>query len=78
MSKEVLYKSSVNASISTLQRVDGTWARTPKTKAEELAPLATNRSNFGTQKELLYGENSAINSEHGPAYMLRNSERFHD
>ena len=49
-----------------------------QSKAEELAPLATNRSNFGTQKELLYGENSAINSEHGPAYMLRNSERFHD
>ena len=30
-------------------------------KAEELAPLANNRKNFGYQKEMLYGENAAIN-----------------
>ncbi len=45
-------------------------------KAEELAPLANNRKNYGTQKEMLYGENAAINLEHGPAYMLKNSREF--
>ena len=45
-------------------------------KAEELAPLANNRTNFRAQKEALYGENAAINLVHGPAYMLKNSELF--
>lgn len=45
-------------------------------KAEELASLANNRTNFRAQKEALYGENAAINLEHGPAYMLKNSELF--
>jgi len=45
-------------------------------KAEELAPLASNRANFRAQKESLYGENAAINIEHGPAHMLKNSEQF--
>ena len=45
-------------------------------KAEELAPLASNRVNFRAQKESLYGENAAINLEHGPAHMLKNSEQF--
>ena len=45
-------------------------------KAEELAPLATDRTNFGAQKEKLYGENSPINLVHGPAYMLKNAEQF--
>ena len=45
-------------------------------KAEELAPLANNRANFRAQKESLYGENAAINLEHGPAHMLKNSEQF--
>ena len=45
-------------------------------KAEELAPLANDRSNFQAQKESLYGENAAINLEHGPAHMLKNSEQF--
>ena len=45
-------------------------------KAEELASLANNRANFRAQKESLYGENAAINSEHGPAHMLKNSEQF--
>ena len=45
-------------------------------KAEELAPLANNRKNFGLQKEMLYGENSAINLNHGPAHMLKNSKDF--
>ncbi len=45
-------------------------------KAEELAPLATDRENFGTQKEMLYGENAAINLNHGPAHMLKNSKEF--
>ena len=45
-------------------------------KAKELAPLANNRKNFGHQKEMLYGENAAINLNHGPAHMLKNSEDF--
>ena len=45
-------------------------------KAEELAPLANNRKNFGLQKEVLYGENAAINLNHGPAHMLKNSKNF--
>ena len=45
-------------------------------KAEELAPLANNRKNFGRQKEMLFGENAAINCNHGPAYMLKNSKDF--
>ena len=47
-----------------------------KNKAEELAPLANNRKNYGHQKELLYGENAAINLSHGPAHMLKNSNDF--
>ena len=45
-------------------------------KAKELAPLANNRKNFGHQKEMLYGENAAINLSHGPAHMLKNSKDF--
>ena len=45
-------------------------------KARELAPLANNRKNFGRQKEMLYGENAAINLSHGPAHMLKNSKDF--
>ena len=45
-------------------------------KAEELAPLATDRKNFGYQKVMLYGENAAINLNHGPAHMLKNSKEF--
>ena len=45
-------------------------------KAFELAPLAQDRKNFGTHKEMLYGENAAINLNHGPAHMLKNSKDF--
>ena len=45
-------------------------------KAEELASLANNRKNFGYQKEMLYGENAAINLADGPAHMLKNSKDF--
>ena len=45
-------------------------------KATELAPLANNRQNFGHQKEMLYGENAAINLSHGHAHMLKNSNDF--
>lgn len=45
-------------------------------KAEELASLANNRKNYGHQKEMLYGENAAINLNHGPAFMLKNSKEF--
>ena len=45
-------------------------------RATELAPLGANREVFGAQKETLFGENAAINGAHGPAYMLRNSDRY--
>lgn len=45
-------------------------------KAKELAPLANNRKNFEHQKEMLYGQNAAINLSHGPAHMLKNSKDF--
>ena len=45
-------------------------------KAQELAPLANDIKNFGHQKEMLYGENAAINLNHGPAHMLKNSRDF--
>ena len=45
-------------------------------KAEELAPLANNREHYAAQKEMLYGENAAINLNHGPAHMLKNSKEF--
>jgi len=41
-------------------------------RAEELAPLAANRKNFGWQKEALYGKNAALNGPHGAAHMLKN------
>ena len=45
-------------------------------RAQGLAHLAANRTNFQWMKEHIYGENAAINNVHGPAYMLRNSELF--
>ncbi len=45
-------------------------------KAKELAPLAINRKHYASQKEMLYGENAAINLCHGPAHMLKNSKEF--
>ena len=47
-----------------------------KERAAELAPLATNRANYKWQKEALYGEGAALDGEHGPAHMLRNSADF--
>lgn len=46
------------------------------TRAAELAPLATNRENYGGQKETLYGASAALNQVHGPAHMLKNSADF--
>ncbi|NKC01092.1 MAG: enoyl-CoA hydratase [Pseudomonadales bacterium] len=46
------------------------------TRAKELAPLAANRANFAGQKEDIFGENAAINSPHGAAYMLRNLDKY--
>jgi enoyl-CoA hydratase/carnithine racemase len=46
-------------------------------KAEELSRLGANREVYGRTKERIYGENSAINNSHGPAYMLKNSADFH-
>ena len=45
-------------------------------KAEELAPLAENRKQFGIQKENIFGENSILNDTHGAAYHLRTKARY--
>jgi enoyl-CoA hydratase/carnithine racemase len=45
-------------------------------RAQSLAHLAKNRENFQWMKEHIYGKNAAINGVHGPAYMLRNSEKY--
>ncbi len=45
-------------------------------RAAELAPLAANRENFQWQKEVLYGENAALNGPHGPAHMLKNMRDY--
>ena len=37
--------------------------------------LATDRKNLAIE-EMLFGENAAINLNHGPAHMLKNSEDF--
>lgn len=47
-----------------------------RARAEELAPLGANRRAYKAQKESMYGENAAINGVHGPAYMLRNSDKY--
>jgi len=65
-------EAGIIQSISTIDNL----AEITKLKAEELTPLATDRENFGTQKEMLYGENAAINLNHGPAHMLKNSKEF--
>ena len=65
-------EAGIIQSISTIDNL----AEITKLKAEELAPLATDRENFGTHKEMLYGENAAINLNHGPAHMLKNSKEF--
>ncbi|MDO7671786.1 MAG: enoyl-CoA hydratase-related protein [OM182 bacterium] len=41
-------------------------------EAAGLARLGANRKVYGAMKASLYGENAAINSPHGPAYMLAN------
>ena len=65
-------EAGIIQSISTIDNL----VEIAKLKAEELAPLATDRKNFGAQKEMLYGENAAINLNHGPAHMLKNSKEF--
>jgi enoyl-CoA hydratase/carnithine racemase len=45
-------------------------------RAAELARLGANRDVYGRMKERIYGEHSAIGGEHGPAYMLRNMEKY--
>lgn len=47
-------------------------------RAQSLAHLAANRTNFQWMKEHIYGENAAINGPHGPAHMLRNSNDYAD
>lgn len=56
--------------------LDGLLERA-QNKAAELAPLGANRKVFGAQKELLYGEQAAINKPHGAAHMLRHAADYH-
>ncbi len=46
-------------------------------KARELAPLGSNRSAFGAQKESIFGANAALNEPHGAAHMLKHGPEFH-
>ncbi len=46
-------------------------------RARELAPLGANRVAYGSQKESLFGENSALNEPHGAAHMLKHGHDFH-
>ncbi len=46
-------------------------------RAAELAPLAANRTNYGGQKEAIFGTQAAINQPHGAAHMLRNAADYH-
>ncbi len=45
-------------------------------KAEELAPLAVNRKQFGIQKENIFGEDSILNDTNGAAFHLRTKARY--
>jgi len=45
-------------------------------RAAELAPLGANRALYAGQKEVLFGENAALNGPHGAAYMLRHLELY--
>ncbi len=45
-------------------------------KAEELAPLAIHRKQFGVQKENIFGENSILNDTNGAAFHLRTKARY--
>lgn len=45
-------------------------------RAQSLAHLGKNRTNFKWMKEHIYGENAAINGVHGPAYMLRHPDQY--
>lgn len=68
---------ALNAGIVQQVADRNTLMQQAQTRAKELAPLAANRENYGGQKEALYGENAIINNLHGPAYMLRNSQKYH-
>ena len=45
-------------------------------RAASLAHLGANRANYAWQKQVLYGENAILNSPHGAAHLLSNSEQF--
>ncbi|MCH1551502.1 MAG: enoyl-CoA hydratase/isomerase family protein, partial [Pseudomonadales bacterium] len=46
------------------------------TKAQELAPLAVNRKQFGIQKENIFGADSILNDTNGAAFHLRNKALY--
>ena len=46
-------------------------------RASELAPLGANRKAYGSQKESIFGKNSALNEPHGAAHMLKHGHEFH-
>ena len=45
-------------------------------EAASLARLGANRKVYGAMKRSIYGEHAAINSPHGPAYMLANPSLY--
>ena len=45
-------------------------------RAASLAHLAANREVFGWMKEAIFGENSALQGDHGAAYLLRNQYKY--
>lgn len=61
-----------------VQRVTDQASNLPSAikRAQSLAHLGENRSNFQWMKERIYGENASINGVHGPAYMLRNLGQY--
>jgi Delta3-Delta2-enoyl-CoA isomerase len=46
-------------------------------RARELAPLGANRAAYGSQKESIFGEYSALNEPHGAAHLLKHAHDFH-
>jgi enoyl-CoA hydratase/carnithine racemase len=49
---------------------------TAMASAEDLLRVARSREITAWTKEHLYGENAVLNDQHGPAYILRNQEKY--
>ena len=67
---------ALNAGIVQATATSDRLPQLARERAAALAPLAANRTNYGAQKEAIYGEDAAINGPHGAAYMLRNLDDY--